>query len=432
LQWQILKIERGFAETILPLNVESSNQYITQQAALMLLAADYTGGIALCSLFNDVPVMGFHPMEGDYGAYMWGAKAQIKWHRPSADDLICQATIPQEQWGKVARRFFQGRDVIITIPVSMRNGDDLVASAEFTYWAKNSHALRKTARDEKTTHILYAHQVKTSAQLIAGLRSLDNDKKKDLYTEKVAGKQGLILAKKFCLTAPQLKQMVDARTEHCDRSLALFSEKHKSFSLVNIGVGLDTRLCRFQHLDNITAVYELDLPVMLSLREEKLPNLRGSRFPIHRIATDLRENTLEKQLIQAGFDPQQPTFFIWEGGSMYFNKQEAKQIFYAIRQLMQNPESLLWLDYTSEKVVANQTNIPEVEDFMLNMRRMGEPFIQGYQNILSAKNSALFTINHLTSSDYCVDKAEAIYGHYSFCVLAPAEQPENHFEVDKV
>ena len=76
---------------------------------------------------------------------------------------------------------------------------------------------------------------------------------------------------------------------------------------------------------------------------------------------------------------------------MYFNKQEANQIFYAIRQLMKNPNSLLWLDYTSEKVVANQTNIPEVENFMFNMRRMGEPFIQGYQNILTAENSALFT-----------------------------------------
>lgn len=226
--------------------------------------------------------------------------------------------------------------------------------------------------------------------------------------------------------------MVDARTEHCDRSLSIFAERHKSFSLVNIGVGLDTRLCRFQLLDNVTAVYELDLPVMLSLREEKLSNLRENRFPIHRIATDLRENTLEKQLIQAGFDPQQPTFFIWEGGSMYFNKQEANQIFYAIRQLMKNPNSLLWLDYTSEKVVANQTNIPEVENFMFNMRRMGEPFIQGYQSILTAENSALFTINHLTSSDYYVDKSEAIYGHYSFCVLAPAEQPENHVEIDTV
>ncbi len=41
------KNKRRTGGTLLPLNVESSNQYITQQAALMLLAADYAGGIAL-------------------------------------------------------------------------------------------------------------------------------------------------------------------------------------------------------------------------------------------------------------------------------------------------------------------------------------------------------------------------------------------------
>ena len=53
LNWTIEEIERGYAATRLPLNVESSNQYITQQAALMLLAADYTGGIALSTLFRE-------------------------------------------------------------------------------------------------------------------------------------------------------------------------------------------------------------------------------------------------------------------------------------------------------------------------------------------------------------------------------------------
>jgi hypothetical protein len=45
--WLITKIERGFAETLLPLNVASTNQFVTHQAALMLVAADYTGGIAV-------------------------------------------------------------------------------------------------------------------------------------------------------------------------------------------------------------------------------------------------------------------------------------------------------------------------------------------------------------------------------------------------
>jgi len=88
--------------------------------------------------------------------------------------------------------------------------------------------------------------------------------------------------------------MAKARTGHCDRSLALFAKKHPSFAIINIGVGLDTRLCRFKHLKNITAVYELDLPVMLSLRDEKLKDVDNGHIPMHRISIDLREDVLKE------------------------------------------------------------------------------------------------------------------------------------------
>ena len=59
IDWKISSIKRGYVETILPLNPNSSNQYITHQAALMLLSADYTGGLAIASLFHLSPVVGF-------------------------------------------------------------------------------------------------------------------------------------------------------------------------------------------------------------------------------------------------------------------------------------------------------------------------------------------------------------------------------------
>ena len=83
LDWKITSVERGYTETVLPLNVQSSNQHITHQAALMLLSADYTGGLALASLFHLAPVVGFWEVEDEYAVYMWGAKSTIKWRHPS-------------------------------------------------------------------------------------------------------------------------------------------------------------------------------------------------------------------------------------------------------------------------------------------------------------------------------------------------------------
>jgi acyl-coenzyme A thioesterase PaaI-like protein len=49
-QWKVNQIDFGAAETVLPLNAQSTNQHFTHQAALQVLAADYAGGVALASL----------------------------------------------------------------------------------------------------------------------------------------------------------------------------------------------------------------------------------------------------------------------------------------------------------------------------------------------------------------------------------------------
>jgi acyl-coenzyme A thioesterase PaaI-like protein len=133
LDWRVSDAARGFCESVLPLSVESSNQHIAHQAALVLLAADYTGGVALGSLLYEVPVVGVNPQKSDYGAYLWGAKADIKWIRPSSDDLICSARIPVDRHEFILRRFLQGKRVLETVYVEMRNGDALVAEANVTY-----------------------------------------------------------------------------------------------------------------------------------------------------------------------------------------------------------------------------------------------------------------------------------------------------------
>jgi acyl-coenzyme A thioesterase PaaI-like protein len=53
--WKVLETAEGYAKTILPLNYESTNQHGTHQAALMVLAGDYTGGISLATLLRGVP-----------------------------------------------------------------------------------------------------------------------------------------------------------------------------------------------------------------------------------------------------------------------------------------------------------------------------------------------------------------------------------------
>ena len=418
LDWKITAVERGYTETELPLTPNSSNQYITHQAALMLLAADYTGGIALASLFHMIPIIGFVPSTDDNAAYMWGAKATIQWFAPSCHNLTCKAEIDRNKWEILAKRYAGSKKVITTIPVMMYNGEKLVAQADFTYWAQDINGMKKNAYDAEKINVLYEHKTKTTAKLIVGLRALEQEKPveerrfDDPYAFMLAGKQGLTLARRFSMDTPYLQNMVAARTMHLDDAATRFCKNKTNFNIVNIGVGYDSRFWRL-NFDNAN-IYDLDLPIMLNERKRIFDY--SKKNSIHNIDIDISLQPIDEVLDQTGFDPHLPTFFIWEGGSMYFRIEEIDLIFISIKKLM-SPQSWLWFDYVSENLIADTTGVKAAEDFMRNMRKMGDPFLNGYNDISTLAKRYHFSMEQNIDSGVVLDIAENVYKHYSFCVF---------------
>jgi methyltransferase (TIGR00027 family) len=419
IDWRITSVRRGFAETLLPLNIGSTNQYVTHQAALMLLTADYTGGTALSTLFHKVPGIGFHPLHTDYGAYLWGAKATIRWIRPSCDDLVCRAEIEKAEWERIARRFFEGKRVLETITVQMFNGNTLVGESEFTYWAQNSHALCYSPAAAEKPHMLYEHKLRTSARLIAGLRAVEQMKPveqrlfDDPVAETVAQKRGLVLAQRFSEYMPQLQSMVAARTKSLDDCLsALASER---YTIVNVGCGFDTRPWRLNLRNH--QIFELDLPLMLQSREIELPANSYRAGSISRVAIDLRRQAVDEVVrAQADFDPSQPVFVFWEGGTMYFQEPLLKGVLVGIFRLLDNPKSRLWFDFASNAAVTDTTGLPEAEAFMRGMRRMGEPFVFGFNDVRAFLAGCGLQAEMVQMSDAYIQTGDPTYRHYGFCV----------------
>lgn len=424
LNWTIEEIGRGRAVTRLPLNVESSNQYITQQAALMLLAADYTGGIALSTLFKDTPVIGFHPQRDHYGAYLWGAGATIKWLQPSTGDLICKSTIPERDWDDIATSFSSGRDVKYKARIKMYNEDSMkiVAVSDFNYWGRNSHSLRATGGALETTHHMLTHKLRTSARLIAALRSWitmeqDNGTPLDPYSSNAAGKQGQAMAKKFSIDSPQLADLVRARTLHCDMELRAFSRIHPKFLVINIGCGYDSRPWRMRDLGGAVFV-NLDLPVMIQDRGRVLPPLSESPYTILESAYDILCDDLTTKLHSVQAPSELPAFVIWEGGSMYFTQAEAAAIFIQMRATLP-PRSRVWFDCVSSAAVNDMTGLTEVKAFMDSMRMIGEPFVQGYdyqEDMLG--HAGMSTVGWIPASEV-LESADPVMQHYAFALCEP-------------
>jgi methyltransferase (TIGR00027 family) len=418
IDWRISVVERGYTETVLPLNPNGSNQYITHQAALMLLAADYTGGIALASLFHMIPIIGFVPSSDDNAAYMWGAKASIQWYSPSCHNLTCKASIDRNKWEMLARRYSESKRVITTIPIKMYNGEKLVAQADFTYWAQDLRGLKKNAFDVERINVLYEHKTKTTAKLIVGLRALEQEKPlgqrrfDDPYAFMLAGKQGLTLARRFSNDTPYLQNMVAARTLHLDEAVKRFALDKQAFNVVNIGAGYDSRFWRL-NFEN-AMVYDLDLPIMLNERKRIFDY--SKKNSIRNIDIDITLQPLEDALLNEGFDSTLPSFFIWEGGSMYFRTEDIDFIFTSMVKLM-SPGSRFWFDFVSDELVADTTGQRDAEDFMRNMRKMGEPFINGYRDPGSLASKHGLTVDENTASGKELAIDEDIYNHYSFCIM---------------
>jgi acyl-coenzyme A thioesterase PaaI-like protein len=111
-QWEAQSIGPGSAVTVLPLNPQSTNQHFTHQASLLVLAADYTGGLALSSLIHGWPIIGVHPVSSSRSISLWLVKAEIKYLRPSIGDLTVSAEVEPDKRQRIQRRFADGKVVL--------------------------------------------------------------------------------------------------------------------------------------------------------------------------------------------------------------------------------------------------------------------------------------------------------------------------------
>jgi len=379
-KWHVLETRPGYCKTVLPISFQSSNQHGVHQAALIGLAADYTAGIALGSLIHGVPIVGVHPQKGENGAALWAGTLSVQYKLPSSADLIAVSEIEPERWDRIRRRYAAGNTVLERVTTSLRNGAHEVATAEGTYFMRKSTMLRPNSSCS-TPHPLFEQKLKASARLIAALRARETARApwliNDPYASTAAGDHGKVLAERLLVSSPQLQPMVAARTKHIDDLI----EKSKGLKqVVLLGAGFDFRPFRLEFGSEVQ-VFEVDFPSMLMERERLISELQLKGGVVrHSIACDMELEDLRKALLDYGFDPSAKTVFIKEGTSMYLDDEANRKALLAVASLMENPESLIWVDYVQQKLFRVRHSEPAVNSFLDSMERLGEPFIFGVDN----------------------------------------------------
>jgi methyltransferase (TIGR00027 family) len=98
--------------------------------------------------------------------------------------------------------------------------------------------------------------------------------------------------------------------------------------VVVLGAGYDSRAFRFAELLGSRPVFELDHPATQERKERILRGLaRRKSLPevdLRRVPIDFQRESVEKRLDACDFDRTRPTFFVWEGVSMYLTRAAVK------------------------------------------------------------------------------------------------------------
>lgn len=140
---------------------------------------------------------------------------------------------------------------------------------------------------------------------------------------------------------PALVTYVQARHRYMDDTLRVALPGVEQ--VVILGAGYDMRAWRFASAVGSRPVFEVDYP-STQRRKERILGDRPSPVDLRRVSIDFETQTLPEVLGAAGFRPGAPTFFVWEGVSMYLTRAAVKSTLLSLAALG-GPGSGLTMDF---------------------------------------------------------------------------------------
>jgi methyltransferase (TIGR00027 family) len=263
-----------------------------------------------------------------------------------------------------------------------------------------------------------------TAFVVAEFRAEENFESRPLYRDAVVhlflNEESRQAAAQVATGFPLMKEMVKIRTKYFDDALdrQLASDCRQ---VVILGSGLDTRAIR-KSAPGVT-YFEIDDDATLALKRARIAS-HGIRANVKLIAGNYVRDGLMPLLRANGFDPEQPTFVLWEGNTMYLPIESGMAIVRELRAHLRDFH--LSFDYFATAVITKTTGRSGMTRMMENFADMGAPWITGFDDVGEfaadlrldvVDNFTTGELHHAYRSD--VSGAEPAFGpFYSVCTLA--------------
>jgi methyltransferase (TIGR00027 family) len=242
--------------------------------------------------------------------------------------------------------------------------------------------------------------VSGTAFVVAEFRNEENEETTPLYSDPVVGlflsAESRRAADRVASSFPPVRDMVKVRTRYFDDTL----ERHLDTDfrqVVILGAGLDTRAVRKQVAG--VRYFEIDDPSTLALKQSCYQQ-NGIDVDVQFIPGNYVTDGMIDLLTQNGFDCDVPTYFIWEGNTMYLPLEKVKHI---LEQLTTHVRRFrVSFDYMAEAVISKTTGDPGVTRLVESFAAMGAPWLSGIRDIQSlARDLKLNLLENFKTLELC-------------------------------
>jgi methyltransferase (TIGR00027 family) len=189
--------------------------------------------------------------------------------------------------------------------------------------------------------------------------------------------------------------------------------------LVILGAGFDCRAHRLPELADI-AVFEVD---RADTQSEKRSRLSGLREDIHYVAVDFLRDSVAARLGEAGWQPDRPTCFLWEGVTNYLTAAAVEQMLAWIGSAA--PNSTLVFTYIHGGLLDGSVSFDGGSRIIQNVQTLGEPWTFGLHPSEVGSLLARFDLTlreDLGANDYRRRTGLSDTTGYAFYRLAVAEK----------
>ncbi|MGE5260675.1 MAG: class I SAM-dependent methyltransferase [Actinomycetota bacterium] len=265
-------------------------------------------------------------------------------------------------------------------------------------------------------------EVTGTAFVVAEFRARENEETHPLYVDPIVGifldARTRAAADAIRADFPAGEHMPRLRTRYYDDRLGE-QIAGGCKQVVILGSGLDTRAVRKR--THGVAYFEID--------DAGTMNLKKARYAANRIdapMTLISGNYVASGVIPLltanGFDTSLPSFFIWEGNTMYLTRAGVMKVLGNLKDHLRS--FAISFDYMDEAVVDMTTGDAGATAFVERFAAMGAPWTFGFHDLPVLAREAGLAVADATSvgklfRTYWPERSmhSVIYDHYGLCTL---------------